>query len=123
MFGAQKGGSNIVCSKVGYIKLMCGGRGVINVKTNYSPDVSETILSPGDITKLLENNFTLWEQYSNVETSKQYIQFSSRSGLQNATVDMRLINACTSETDQSCCTRTLASKTMSPGRNGDVSDI
>ena len=92
MHGAQKDGPIINCNKVGYLKLMCRGRGVLNVKTYYSPDVSETILSPGDITKSNDNNFTLWEQYSNLEDKIGHIRFSSKSGLQSATVDTRMIN-------------------------------
>ena len=65
MYGAQKGEATIRCTRVGYMKLMCRGRGVINVKTFYSPDISETILSPGDITQSPENNFALWEQQCN----------------------------------------------------------
>ena len=92
MFGAQKGEATIRCTKVGYMKLMCRGRGVVNVKTFYSPDISETILSPGDITKSPENNFSLWDQHCNHDTGRGYIRFSARSGLQHATVDTKLMN-------------------------------
>ena len=92
MHGAQKGEGDIICTKIGYIKLMCRGRGVINVRTFYSPNISETILSPGDITKSPENTYDLWEQRCDHLTGKGYIRFSSHSGLQHATVDTRMIN-------------------------------
>ena len=92
MHGAQKGEPTISCSKVGYIKLICRGRGVINVRTYYSPDVSETILSPGDITKSNDNNFCVWEQQSDISNGKGFIRFSSKSGLECATVDTYLMN-------------------------------
>jgi len=92
MHGAQKDNPIIYCNKVGYLKLMCRGRGVINVKTYFSPNVSETILSPGDITKSDDNNFTLWDQHSGHENKTGYIKFSSKSGLQSATVNTRMIN-------------------------------
>ena len=92
MHGAQKGEPSITCTKIGFIQLMCRGRGVLNVKTYYSPNISETILSPGDITQSSDNNFSLWEQVCNIENGKGYIRFSSRSGLQCVTVDTYLIN-------------------------------
>ena len=91
MHGAQKGEPTISCSKVGYIKLMCRGRGVINVRTFYSPDISETILSPGDITKSSDNNFCVWEQQSDISNGRGYIRFSSESGLECVTVDTYLL--------------------------------
>jgi len=92
MFGAQKGAANIRCTKVGFMKLMCRGKGVLNVKTFYSPDISETILSPGDITQSEDNNFSLWDQQCNHDTGKGYIRFSSRSGIQHVTVKTKLMN-------------------------------
>jgi len=92
MFGAQKGEATIKCTKVGYMKLMCRGRGVLNVKTFYSPNISETILSPGDITQSSDNNFAVWDQQCNHDTKSGYFRFSSKTGLQNATVDTKLIN-------------------------------
>jgi len=46
MSGAQKDDASIVCTKVGYISLMCQGQGVIKVRTFFSPDIAETIISP-----------------------------------------------------------------------------
>ena len=92
MHGAQKGDPSIVCTKVGHIKLMCRGRGVINVRTFFSPDVSETILSPGDITTSSENNFSMWDQRCDYETGRGYLRFSSSSGIQSAVVDTKLMN-------------------------------
>ena len=92
MHGAQKGEADITCTKVGYLKLMCRGRGVINVRTFYSPHISETILSPGDITKSPDNNFSLWDQHCNLDTGTGCIRFSSRTGLQQATVDTKMLN-------------------------------
>ena len=55
MHGAQSGEADIVCTKVGFLRLACRGGGSVKVKVFYSPNISETILSPGDIT-IAEDN-------------------------------------------------------------------
>ena len=86
MNGAQSGPADIICTKKGYLRLLCDGRGVIEVEMYYSPNIAETIISPGDITEDSSNNFDTWHQYSNHNTREGYIQFSSSSGLQTAKV-------------------------------------
>ena len=92
MSGAQKDDASIVCTKVGYIKLMCQGHGSIKVKTFYSPDIAETIISPGDITSSNDNNYTVWDQRCDHESNVGYIRFSTKSGIQSATVNTYLKN-------------------------------
>ena len=86
MKGAQNGPADIICSKKGHLRLICEGRGVIEVDMYYSPNVEETIISPGDITEDKSNNFVSWQQYANHQNREGYIQFSSEQGIQTATV-------------------------------------
>ena len=92
MHGAQSGEADIVCTKVGYLRLACRGGGSVRVKVFYSPNISETILSPGDITVADDNNFVKWEQICDHEKAKGSIRFSSRSGIQQSVVDTYLRN-------------------------------
>ena len=86
MKGAQNGPADIICQKKGILRLICQGRGVIEIKTYFSPHVAETIISPGDITEDPNNNFVSWDQHSNHQSKEGYIKFSSQEGLQSATV-------------------------------------
>ena len=92
MRGAQNGPADIICNKKGVLRLLCEGRGVIEVETYYSPHVSETIISPGDITDDSSNSFTTWEQRSNHQTQQGYIRFTSTNGIHTATVSTIMKN-------------------------------
>jgi len=92
MHGAQSGDADIVCTKVGYLRLACRGGGSVKVKVFFSPNISETILSPGDITTAEDNNFVKWEQICDHGEGKGSIRFSSRSGIQQSIVDTYLRN-------------------------------
>jgi len=87
MHGAQSGEADIVCTKVGFLRLACQGGGSIQIKVFYSPNISETILSPGDITIAEDNNFVQWNQQCDHEKGKGNIRFSSRSGIQQSIVN------------------------------------
>ena len=91
MSGAD-GKPTITCTKVGYFRMMSEGYGVIHVKMYYSPEVSETIASPGDITSSKDNVFEAWNQYSDMSNGTGYIEFSSKSGLQKAKIPTRSHN-------------------------------
>ena len=92
MHGAQSGEADIVCTKVGFLRLACQGGGSIQVKVFYSPNISETILSPGDITIAEDNNFVQWNQLCDHEKGRGSIRFSSRSGIQQSIVNTYLRN-------------------------------
>ena len=92
MHGAQSGDADIVCTKVGYLRLACRGGGSVKVKVFFSPNISETILSPGDITTAEDNNFVKWEQICDHGEGTGSIRFSSRSGIQQSIVDTYLRN-------------------------------
>ena len=85
MRGAD-GNPTINCTKVGYFRLLSQGYGTINVKMYYSPEVTETIASPGDITSSSDNIFEIWNQHANMSNGTGYIEFSSKSGLQRAKI-------------------------------------
>ena len=92
MSGAQKDDASIICTKVGFITLLCQGHGSIKVRTFYSPDIAETIISPGDITSSNSNNYTVWDQRCDHKNNIGFIRFSSESGIQSATVNTYLRN-------------------------------
>ena len=76
----------------GNMRLQCDDNSSIWVRTYYSPEVNETIVSPNDITLSPTNNFTSYTKHCNVIDGNGYLQFQSRSGLASATIQLHMNN-------------------------------
>ena len=50
MFGASSDEVALTCNKVGVLRLPCNNHAVLPIRTYYSPQADETIISPGDVT-------------------------------------------------------------------------
>ena len=82
-------GGTITASEVGYLKLCCIDD---TYRTYYCPDVTETIVSPTDITLSHKNNFTAWSQFSDVITGTGNLTFYTKSGLGQAKLSLFMMN-------------------------------
>ncbi len=65
----------IICTCVGFLPWLAFFGEVILVKTYYSSNVVETIVSPMDIVTSNLSNFNAWGQYSNIDSGTSYIEF------------------------------------------------
>jgi len=75
MNGVNAEGPALMCTGIGYLPWKADTAEVVLVKTYYSTDAAETLISPTDI---VVNNYTdlnAWTQYSNLDTNKGYVQF------------------------------------------------
>ena len=85
-------GGTIAASEVGYLKLRCVDDTYIWARTYFCPDVTETIVSPTDITLSHKNNFTAWSQFSDVITGTGNLTFYTKSGLGQAKLSLFMTN-------------------------------
>lgn len=85
-------GGTIVVDTVGYMKLRCEDDSSLWVKTYFSADVDETIISPTDIALSTENKLTQWDQSANVMTGNGFIELSTETGLGRARIPLVMIN-------------------------------
>ena len=92
MFGASSDEVALTCTKVGVLRLPCNNHAVLPIRTYYSPQADETIISPGDVTTSPDNPFEVWTQVSNMKTKKGHITFHSDNGRHETQLDTVLKN-------------------------------
>ena len=85
-------GGDINVHEVGYLKLTCHDDSYIWARTYFCSAVEETIVSPTDITLSQRNNFTAWNQYSDIGKGTGNITFYTQSGLGKATLELFMSN-------------------------------
>ena len=85
-------GGGITTTEYGYLKLTCDDDTYIYAKTYYCPNIDETIVSPTDITLSTRNQFTAWNQYSNVTKGLGKLTFYTASGLGKADIGLCMRN-------------------------------
>ena len=90
--GIQKDEPAIVCTKAGYLTLRTNDNASIRVRTFYSDQSDDTVLSPGDITQHTDNPYTTWIQYSDMEAGKGWLKLKSRGRTYETSIDTHLRN-------------------------------
>lgn len=92
-FGIDGINGSVEVDTVGYLKLHCTDDSHIWVRTYYSPDVEETIISHTDITLSKDNSYVVWDHHSNTLTKEGQLTFSTQSGLDKAVIALKMINS------------------------------
>ena len=80
MVGASSDEVALTCTKVGVLWLPCNNHAVLPIRSCYSPQANEIIISPGDVTISSDNSFEVWTQVSKMKIKKGHITFHSEDG-------------------------------------------
>jgi hypothetical protein len=83
MNGIANGSPTLYCTGEGYLPWISDEGKTLQVKTFYSENTAETIISPNDIIITHLMDYGAWWQYSNVDTGRGYIEFQTRDGTNN----------------------------------------
>jgi len=83
MNGIADGSPALYCTGEGYLPWISDEGKTLQVKTFYSENTAETIISPNDIIITHLMDYGAWWQYSNVDTGRGYIEFQTRDGTNN----------------------------------------
>lgn len=86
------GDAALVCTGIGYLPWQADTGELLYVKCYYSQDAADTIISPTDIVINNGNDYTAWEQYSDIDTGKGYIKFHRRDGKPDLTYNLTSSN-------------------------------
>jgi hypothetical protein len=79
MNGVSSEGPALICTGVGFLPWKADTGEVLLIKTYYSANAAETIISPGDVITNNMADFNAWAQYSNHDTGEGYIAFHRRT--------------------------------------------
>ena len=90
--GANKDSGFLTCSEQGIFNLQCRDGIIIPVPVYITDDVEGTILSPTDICLHNYNNFSVWEQRSEIDSNTGSLTFLSTDNSYKAIVDLKMEN-------------------------------
>lgn len=92
MHGTNSTDIALTCTKVGTLKLRCNNDAILRIKTYYSPQANETIITPGDITNSNDNPYHIWTKVSNMKSKNGHITFHAEDGIFETRLDTTLRN-------------------------------
>ena len=85
-------GDGINCTKKGIFYLQCDNNEVLPVQMYFSPQATETVVSPTDTVTSHFDKFDSWHQLNNVKQGTGHLRFSSESGFQHMNVPLKMTN-------------------------------
>jgi hypothetical protein len=92
IYGVAKDEAAVQCVGMGYTPWQSSTGKTLNIPTLYSPQVSETIISPTDVVLSHINTYNSWAQFAHVDTSQGNITFFKRDSTHHTVFDLYMEN-------------------------------
>jgi hypothetical protein len=91
--GINKDDIALQCTDKGYLHWTSNNGDILYIPCYYSPEASETIMSPTDVLLSHKHLYTGWAQFAHIQTERGHITFYRIEGIHYTTYKLRMVNA------------------------------